>query len=264
MRLTIRHVTTYRYSEPIGYALQQVRTRPRSDALQQVVSWALEVVGGEVQVSFEDQYANLVDLVRLNPDANETVLVAAGVVDTSDTAGVIAHTGGYAPLWLFDRATPHTLVGPAVTELAGAASGSDDLDRLHGLSALVHDAVAYVKGHSDVSSTAEEVLVSGSGVCQDHAHVFLAAARHLGYPARYVSGYLLMDGGSMQDASHAWAEAWVEGLGWVGFDVSNRISPDERYIRLATGRDYTEAAPISGVRFGQGEEQLEVTLQVQQ
>ena len=113
-------------------------------------------------------------------------------------------------------------------------------------------------------STAEDALAAGRGVCQDHAHVFVAAARHLGHPARYVSGYLMLDDRVEQDASHAWAEVWIEGLGWVGFDVSNGISPDERYVGVARGLDYRDAAPISGVRFGSGEEELHVSVQVQQ
>ena len=92
----------------------------------------------------------------------------------------------------------------------------------------------------------------------------IAAARLLGYPARYVSGYLLMDGQTHQDATHAWCEIWTKGLGWVGFDVSNGISPDARYVRVATGRDYADAAPILGIRHGQGAENLHVSLQVQQ
>ena len=101
-------------------------------------------------------------------------------------------------------------------------------------------------------------------MCQDHAHVFIAAARLMGYPARYVSGYLMMNDRVHQDASHAWAEAYVDMLGWVGFDVSNGISPDPRYVRVATGRDYREAAPISGLRFGAGGEAMSIDIQVQQ
>jgi transglutaminase-like putative cysteine protease len=102
------------------------------------------------------------------------------------------------------------------------------------------------------------------GVCQDHSHIFVAAARAMGYPARYVSGYLMMNDRVHQDASHAWAEAHVEGVGWVGFDVSNGISPDARYVRVATGLDYREAAPVSGLRFGRGGEALSIDIQVQQ
>ena len=101
-------------------------------------------------------------------------------------------------------------------------------------------------------------------MCQDHAHIFLSAARLLGHPARYVSGYLMMQDRVDQDATHAWAEVHFDALGWVGFDVSNRISPDSRYVRVATGLDYREAAPIYGMRHGDSDEALSVTVQVEQ
>jgi transglutaminase-like putative cysteine protease len=107
-------------------------------------------------------------------------------------------------------------------------------------------------------------LADGKGVCQDHAHIFIAAARTLGVPARYITGYLLLDSGGTADAHHAWAEAWVEGLGWVGFDVSNGICPTDKYVRLAVGLDAGYAAPVTGSRRGGQEETLSVTVDVQQ
>ena len=101
-------------------------------------------------------------------------------------------------------------------------------------------------------------------MCQDHSHVFLGTVRALGFPARYVSGYLMMNDRVDQDASHAWAEAHVEGLGWVGFDISNGISPDERYVRIARGLDYGDALPAKGVVIGARDETLVVSIQVQQ
>ncbi len=122
----------------------------------------------------------------------------------------------------------------------------------------------YVTGKSELDWTAEDVLTQAVGVCQDHAHVFIASARHMGVPARYVSGYLLMDDRIKQEATHAWAEAWLPDLGWVGFDVSNAQSPDTRYVRIATGLDYFDAAPVSGMRFGKSGERMTVEVEVQQ
>ena len=139
-----------------------------------------------------------------------------------------------------------------------------DLDTLHGLMTLVADTVAYDTSHTGPTTTAEEALALGHGVCQDHAHVFLSAARLLGFPARYSSGYMMMLDRVDQDAGHAWAEAWVSGLGWVGFDAANRVCPDERYIQVATGLDYREAGPLTGVMYGGGRDSLSVTVQVQQ
>jgi transglutaminase-like putative cysteine protease len=129
---------------------------------------------------------------------------------------------------------------------------------------VVRGQIDYRVGTTQVETTAEEALASGAGVCQDHAHVFIAAARAMEVPARYVSGYLMMDDRVDQEATHAWAEAFVEGLGWVGFDVANQISPDPRYVRVATGRDYRDAAPITGVSFGAAMEELHVMLAVEQ
>ena len=153
--------------------------------------------------------------------------------------------------------------------MRGLAKGLKDefdneLERLHALSARILQDVKYEIGTTHATTTAEEAVEQGAGVCQDHAHIFVAAARALGTPARYVSGYLMMEDRVHQDASHAWAEAHIEGIGWVGFDVSNGISPDERYVRVATGLDYTEAAPVSGVRYGSGTESMSVDIQVQQ
>ena len=142
--------------------------------------------------------------------------------------------------------------------------GKDTLDRLHALLGAVRDRVEYVPGATDTHTSAAEALADGKGVCQDHAHIFIAAARTLAIPARYVTGYLVLDGQSTADAHHAWAEAWVEGLGWVGFDVANRVCPTDCYVRLAVGLDAGYAAPIIGSRRGGETETLDVSVTVQQ
>ncbi len=119
-------------------------------------------------------------------------------------------------------------------------------------------------GTTSVATNAESALEAGRGVCQDHSHIFLSAARLLKIPARYVSGYLLMEGIDEQTASHAWTEAHIDGLGWVGFDAANNVCPNDRYVRLATGLDYRDAAPISGVRLGGAVESLAVHINVGQ
>ena len=163
-------------------------------------------------------------------------------------------------------ATELTRAGPKLRALIRGLKeeDADDLRRLHALSARIRSALPYEIGLTQSTTTAEEALEQGGGVCQDHAHIFVAAARQLGVPARYVSGYLMMNDRVHQDASHAWAEAYVEPLGWVGFDVSNGISPDQRYVRVATGLDYRDAAPVSGLRFGSGGEAMSIDIQVQQ
>ena len=161
---------------------------------------------------------------------------------------------------------PLTQAGEGVRKLV-AGLGDCDIAQVstgHALSAAILETVGYEGGNTHSGTTAEEAITGGTGVCQDHAHIFCSAARLLGLPARYVSGYLMMNDRVEQDASHAWAEAYFEGLGWVGFDVSNGYSPDERYIRVATGIDFREAAPINGMRMGGSDEGVLVTLKVEQ
>lgn len=145
-----------------------------------------------------------------------------------------------------------------------SADEGQQLADLHTLSAAIIEALPYKTGTTAVDTTAEDALQSHSGVCQDHAQIFVSAARLSGLPARYVSGYLMINEQVAQDATHAWAEVCLEGLGWVGFDVSNGVSPDDRYVRIAVGRDARDAAPIEGLRMGSAEETLMVSLQVQQ
>ncbi len=267
MRISITHDTTYSYDEPVPFALQELRLTPRPSEGQRVLRWDMAIEGGKKEVDFVDHHANQVQLISILPDQQHITVRCEGVVETTDTGGVTFHAAGFAPRWLFLRSTPLTTAGAAVDALlAGVddASAGTLVQRMHDLSAHIAAAVTYELGHTHAASTAEEVLAAGHGVCQDHTHVFITAARRLGVPARYVSGYLVMDGRVDQDATHAWAEVLIDDLGWVGFDVSNGISPDDRYVRVAVGLDYKEAAPVAGVRFGDASEDMHVALQVQQ
>ena len=265
MLLTISHATTYDYPEPVPYSLLELRLTPKSVGSLVVNSWSTLVEGASQQVSFTDHHDNEVQLVRLDHDLRQLTVTAAGEVVTTDSHGVFSTDPWNAPLWLYLRSTELTTAGPASRGLVdGLSLEGADVGVLHELSARVRDTVDYETGTTTVEATAEAVLEHARGVCQDHAHVFSTCARLLGYPTRYVSGYLLLEGMVDQEAMHAWAESWVPGLGWVGFDVSNRICPDERHVRLATGLDYSDASPVSGIRFGTGMEHLRVDVQVQQ
>ena len=265
MRVSIDHATTYRFDGPIAGALQELRLTPRDSRGQRVESWDIEVTGGATEVEFADHHANRVNLISLEAGITEAVVRCTGVVETTDTNGVLAHQG-YAPKWLYARTTELTTAGTGVDGLVAAFDhpSDDPVARMHALSSHIRATVDYDPGWTSVATTAEDALAAGHGVCQDHSHIFLAAARRLGMAARYVSGYLVVDGEPDQPATHAWAEVWIERLGWLGLDVSNGISPDERYVRLAVGLDYREAAPVSGIRFGDAEEDLDVTVQIQQ
>jgi len=264
MRLSIRHVTTYRFDAPVNYGLQQLRKTPKSTHTQRVIGWSTTVVGGRTELTFDDHHNNRVDLVSFDRDATALTITSEGEVDIGESHGIVGPHLGPSPIWLYDRITPRTKTGPGVRALLRELPDDAPLQRLHHLAALISDTVSYEVGASEPDWTAEDALAAGRGVCQDHAHVFLASAREMGLPARYVSGYLMLNERVEQDAMHAWAEAYLDGLGWVGFDLSNGISPDTRYVRVATGLDYADAAPVTGMRIGGPGETLAVEIEVAQ
>ncbi len=266
MRLFIRHTTHYDYSVPVTHGLQRLRLTPKSSHGQSVIDWDMTFQGVHREAEYDDHHRNRTVLVSAEPGTTAVTVVCSGTVDTADNAGIVGEHVGLMPLWCFLGQTTLTRPGPRIRAMISGldADRSKPLELLHALSRAVAGDVAYTIGATDVQTTAEESLTSGLGVCQDHAHIFIGGARLLGLPARYVSGYLMMNDRVDQDASHAWAEVHVKGLGWVGFDVSNGIAPDERYVRLATGSDYREAAPVTGVNVGGGQIALEVRLAVEQ
>lgn len=266
MRLSISHTTRYRFGGSVVHGVQRLRLTPKATQGQKIIDWRMAYDGAHEELSYDDQNHNHVTLVSVVPGAEEVLVTCSGVVETEDKAGVIGHHSGHLPLWSFLSHTRLTRPGPRVRQVLGQLDKRSEnlLSTLHQLSAVVRQQVDYVVGATQVETTAEEALVHGAGVCQDHAHVFIAAARAMEVPARYVSGYLMMDDRIDQEATHAWAEAFVEGLGWVGFDVANQISPDPRYVRVATGRDYRDAAPVTGVSFGAALDEMHVMLAVEQ
>ena len=266
MRLRIDHTTTYTYERAATYALQQVRKRPYDTDAQTVISWELVLDGAKDEARYLDQHGNHVDLISVEPGVHRLSVTCKGEVETRDTAGILKEMRMVPPLWLYRRFTPLTEAGKGIRALVGELGRNPalDLGTLHALMDLIAETVVYNTEPTNVTTTAEEAVALKHGVCQDHAHVFLSAARLIGFPARYVSGYMMMLDRVDQDAGHAWAQAWVDGLGWVGFDAANRVCPDERYIQVATGLDYREAGPLTGVTYGGGDNSLSVTVQVQQ
>ena len=265
MKLQISHVTQYSFDAPVDYALQKVRLRPMSDTTQKVGDWALVVEGGKVETGYKDHYGNLVDLVSAEPGTQQLTITASGTVNTMNSTGVLGMVFGKMPLWHFQSGSEQTEPGEKIREFAAIIGNAPSvLQGLHDTSAAILKAVPYESGHTGSETTAEEAIAIGKGVCQDHAQIMIAVARAAGRPARYVSGYLMMNDRIDQDASHAWAEVYVDDLGWVGFDVSNGMSPDERYVKIAVGLDAHSAAPISGLRLGSANETMSVSLQVQQ
>jgi len=260
MQLHIRHETTYRYARPIGATVQVIRLTPRAESGQRTIRWTLTTPGRRVQ--HVDAFGNLAHLVTLDEPRDEILILAQGVVESADNAGMQpADDTGLSPL-AFLSGTQLTRVTPDIRTLAmGAAGHASGRAGVLDLAHRIREAVEYVPGATEVHHDAAEALRLGKGVCQDHTHLFIAACHAHGIPARYVSGYVHTGDANM--ASHAWADVWLEEeQGWFSLDITNAQPADNRYCRLAIGRDYLDACPVRGVRRGGGAEAMQVRVYV--
>ncbi|HEY0523237.1 MAG TPA: transglutaminase family protein [Stellaceae bacterium] len=259
MRLKVRHETVYRYEEPASYSIQYVRLTPPSNAAQRVLRWRLSTPGRVRE--HVDAFGNPMHVVVVDRPHSEIRIGVTGEVESHDTDGVWPDDGEPHPPALFLRSTPLTASDPALLDFAGGFAERIAANAAGGLEAMmqaIRSHVCYVQGATHVGTTAAGAWQSGAGVCQDHAHVFTACCRALGVPARYVSGYLFTDGQHDEMASHAWVEAWVDGVGWLGHDVTNGLRAGRQHVRLAAGLDYLDASPIRGMRRGGGSERMVV------
>lgn len=277
MRIAVDHVTTYRYAAPVRGVVQSHRLRPSQHDGQTIIDWGVTVTDGVPGGRFRDGAGDWVQGWTVRGPVTEIAVRVTGMVETQDTAGILRGLRETVPPDAWLRETAATRADAAIRALAAVEAG-DPLGLAHALSAAVADAVVWTPGASTAATTAAEALAAGKGVCQDHAHLLIAAARHRGRPARYVSGYLLMEdaaGGQSQsqgaaggepatvgEAAHAWAEIHVPGLGWVGFDPANRCCPDARYVRLGSGFDAQDAAPIRGTARSGAAEAMAVAVAV--
>lgn len=266
MKLRISHETVYRYDRPIRNLVQSLRLTPSVFEGQKVHDWQIDVSGGVRGPGFRDGAGDWIEGWTVRGPVDHVTVRIEGRIDTRDMAGVLrGHRETIHPL-TYLRDTAPTTPDAALRELGHSVTGAADrLDLAHRLSSVISDRIAFRPGVTQSSTTAAQALALGEGVCQDHTHALTTLARLRGMPARYVSGYLhsTVDG-QAHDAAHAWAEIHVEGLGWVGFDAANRCCPDERYVRLGSGLDASEAAPIRGVALGSGSEQLDVSVRVEE
>ncbi|MCL4802407.1 MAG: transglutaminase family protein [Burkholderiales bacterium] len=268
MRIRIRHDTTYHYDVPVGGVIQMLRLTPRNHDGQFVVDWRIDVSEDCRLDAQEDAFGNIAHVFTADgPFVALTVLVE-GEVETQDTGGLIRGAVERFPPSLYLRETALTAPDAAIAGFAAdarAAAGADPLATLHEMLARLHRDVVFDTDPTHAATTAAEAFALGRGVCQDLTHIFVAAARALGIPARYVGGYFhRSDGVVAQDAGHAWAEAHVPALGWVAFDPANGICATEAHVRVAVGLDYLGAAPVRGARDGGGAESLAVRLLVDQ
>lgn len=261
-KLYVTHKTKYSFEAGPLSGLQQIKKTPYSDSCQMVLDWSLSLKGAKEELSFIDSFNNNVHLIRIEPRTECLVIECAGHVEVEDKFGIRGYEISTIPLWVWTEDTNITKPGSNIRKLVKGLSLKNNISDFHKLMELINRSLGFEKNTTDVKTTAEAALKSGYGVCQDFTNIFIACCRLHGLPARYVSGFLLLENNQVQEAMHAWAEVFIEGLGWVGFDTANNVSPDDRYIRVALGRDYADAAPIKGLTSGVQNECLSVSIMI--
>ncbi len=263
MRLTVRHATTYTYDPPADRCALRLRLYPPSFESQRVGRWSVTVNERPLPALLVTATGDRESIWTCNGSGPEIAIVAEGEIETSDAAGVVRGLKDQMRPQVYLRPTPLTEADKKIEALAAGVTGAKPLDRMHALFNAVADAIDYKPGATSSATTAAQALKAGQGVCQDHAHVFISAARSLRVPARYVVGYLLAADAKLTE-THAWAEAFVPEIGWVGFDPANRLCPTDRYVRLACGLDAADAAPIRGNVSGNHQERLSASVDISQ
>jgi transglutaminase-like putative cysteine protease len=268
MHVRIHHSTVYRYDPPAAGAIQLLRLTPRDFDGQHVVRWRIDLSGDARLTAHEDAFGNITHVFSAAGPLDELRVDVEGEVETQNTHGVISGAVERFPPRLFLRSTSRTAADEAIRDFAQRVRGrceSDALAQAHALLEQLHREVTFDVGMTEVVPSASEAFALKRGVCRDHCHIFIAAAHCLDIPARYIAGYLQMtDGQIEQEAGHAWAEAFIPHIGWIGFDPANGLCPTEDYVRVAVGLDSIGASPVRGVRLGVGSENLEVAIKVAQ
>ena len=263
MRIHVRHETAYTYETPPKSIIQVLKLTPRSHEGQHVIDWRIDCDADCRLKPGEDAFGNITYAFTVNHPVSSLKLGVEGEVETFGTSGLVARAVERFPPLLFLRETGLTQPHLSMRDLAPRRR--DTLEFLHGLMAAIHERMIFDPDPTHSGTTACEALQLGRGVCQDYAHMFIAAARLAEIPARYIGGHFCrIDGQVEQTAGHAWAEAWVENLGWVGFDPANGICVQETHIRVACGLDYLGAAPVRGARNAGTGETLKVHVTVAQ
>jgi transglutaminase-like putative cysteine protease len=278
---SIRHLTRFRYSEPISESIMETRMHPRSDTSQHCLTFSLSVSPRCRVFSYRDHLGNNVQHFDIPGDHNQLVIVAESVVEQQPTPDVPAFLAPDAwdalqdliaggDYWEMLLPSTFAVDTPAVKMLAAqmeVTRRDDPLLLVQELNQRLYDYFEYVPRHTRVDSPVDEAIVSGKGVCQDFAHAMIALLRHVRIPARYVSGYLYRSredhDRSTPDATHAWVEVLMPHLGWVGFDPTNNLVAHRRHIRTAIGRDYADVPPTHGIFRGKTDSELYVAVQVE-
>lgn len=255
MKCTVLHRTVYRYGAPVHTTVQTLRLTPRVEAHQRVIRWKLSAPGALAE--FTDAYGNLSHTLSLYEPHVELVLEVRGEIDIDPLRdGRLEDDRGLPPM-AYVAATPLTTQDGRVRDFAARTLHSATPAALLDFAQAIRSEVSYIPGTTLVTTTASHALEQGSGVCQDHAHVFIAGCRAHDIPARYVSGYSYTTD-SPHAASHAWADAWLPEHGWISIDITHGCFASDMLARLAVGRDYDSASPVRGVRVGGTAESMDV------
>ena len=266
MRLRVTHVTRYTYSGPISETHMELRLRPSEELGQRTEDFSIEVEPASALRAYVDGFGNHVHYFDHLPPHDVVQITSRALVHTGLDGGRQGRDETADDFLLF---RPPVVDAPGVRALArrhqphDAGSAAAVEAALDGLTVAISRDFEYRPLTTTVTTAVDEVLKLRSGVCQDFAHLFIATARAMGVPVRYVSGYVYSgSGAAVVGASHAWAEAWLPGRGWVGYDATHPVRAGERHVRVAVGRDYRDAAPTRGVYVGAARGQLEVRVEV--
>ena len=258
MRIRVDYTTVYDYASPASGVVQLLRVEPHGHEDQTVLRWRVDVDADGALRRSTDMFGNVTHSFYAEAPIERLTMTVGGEVDTIDTGGVIRGANEPLPPILYLRATELSTADAAISAFAEDQRRADPLETLHGLMLAIYQRADFDAEVTGTGTDAATAFAQASGVCQDFTHIFCAAARKLGHPARYVSGHFVHP--ETQPAGHAWAEAYVDDLGWVGFDPTHGIGASERHIRVAVGLDYLDAAPVRGARRGGGNETMRVAV----
>ncbi len=285
-RYRLLHVTEFQYDGPVSESYNEVRLRPIDDDRQSCLSFRLDSIPHTRVTAHRDYFDNWVHQFNVIPEhshlrveAESVVMVHAAPLAPNDGLTLEAFDreqealqDDYYDLLASTNYVPHLAELYPLSEEAAQNSDGTAAAFVRAASDLVHQRIRYEKGATHVHSSIQDSLALGAGVCQDFTHVLLALLRMRGFPARYVSGYLVPrptaePGASVEEviggqASHAWTEAYVPGCGWVSLDPTLGEQVSLRHVRLAYGRDYGDVAPVRGVYKGHSGQRLSVDVRV--
>jgi transglutaminase-like putative cysteine protease len=261
MRIKVDYATTYDYSMLASDVVQLLRVEPCGHDDQHIVNWRLDTdTDGHLRRG-HDAFGNIVHMFYADAPIRRLALHVTGEVDTSETHGILRGTAEPLPPSVFLRPTPLSTADEAIRDFARSMAQPEPLATCHAMLVSLYENMAFDADVTHSHTDAIHAFGLKAGVCQDYSHIFLAAVRSLGIPARYVSGHLVRaDGLVTQPAGHAWVECHIGDLGWIGFDPTNGISTSDAYLRVAVGLDYLDAAPVRGARRGGGDETMVVSV----